>query len=234
MPNSWFRFKQFTVGQDLCAMKVGTDGVLLGAWTNIRDAETILDAGTGTGLIALMLAQRSQGRIDAIDIDEGAFRQAELNFRQSPFAERLRSVHVALQDYHPTKHYDLIVSNPPYFSQSLPSPDESRTTARHDDNLSLDELINHSVRLLSHKGRICLILPSERIDDALASASNHGLFLIRKILVCPTVSSPPKRVLLEFSRIHRTMEEDELAIEKERHVYTEAFIGLTKAYYMKM
>ena len=142
MANPYFKFKQFTIWHDKCAMKVGTDGALLGAWAAPKEARNILDIGTGTGLVALMLAQRCQAFIDAIDIDADACLQAEENVARSPFADRIRVHCCALNDFHPSapSHYDLIVSNPPYFHQALKCPDPKRNRARHTDTLSLEEL----------------------------------------------------------------------------------------------
>ncbi|MFM2293328.1 MAG: hypothetical protein RIS29_3141, partial [Bacteroidota bacterium] len=154
MANPFFRFKQFTVFHDRCAMKVGIDGVLLGCWTNVADTSMVLDIGTGTGLIALMIAQRTDAHIDAIDIDEGAFEQAMINVQASPWSSRLNVVLSSLQDFVSDKKYDLIVSNPPYFINSLKNPDEQRTTARHTDSLTHEELIDQCIPKLTEGGRI--------------------------------------------------------------------------------
>jgi tRNA1Val (adenine37-N6)-methyltransferase len=145
MSNPFFHFKQFTIYHNLCAMKVGVDGVLLGAWADCRNAGYILDAGTGSGLIALMLAQRSNAIIHAIDIDENSCNQAEINFTNSPFHDRLSVEHISFQNYFPPVRYDLIVSNPPYFANSLKSPDKNRNLARHDEFLPIEVLIKKAL-----------------------------------------------------------------------------------------
>ena len=232
MPNPYFRFKQFTVFHDLCAMKVGTDGVLLGAWADCSSAQTILDIGTGSGLIALMLAQRSNATITAIDIDESAYIQAGVNFKESPFNDRLNVYHSSIQQFSAPTKYDLIVSNPPYFSNSLQSPDASRTHARHTDSLPLSDLIKYSQLLLSPKGKLSLILPADVFEQVNSQALENSLFLCRKTLVRPTPSQAPKRVLLEYSQVQQTLIEDELFIEKSRHVYSEEYRKLTSEFYL--
>jgi tRNA1Val (adenine37-N6)-methyltransferase len=233
---SWlkaFRFKQFSVQHDLCAMKVGTDGVLLGAWTDVSEARTILDVGSGSGLIALMLAQRSRASIDAIDVDWNACRQAEINFANAPFSHLMRIIHSNLKDYFPDLKYDLIVSNPPYFVNSLKSPDAGRSIARHTDDLNFEDLIAHSSRLLSEKGKLSLILPADTCDTIQTLAKKHSLFLTRKTLIRPTADRPPKRILLEFSAENCPLKNvTELFIEQSRHVYSAEYIALTGDFYL--
>ena len=233
MPNPYFQFKQFTIFHDQCAMKVGTDGVLLGAWTDCSSASHILDIGTGSGLIALMLAQRSGAAIDALDIDEGACRQTEFNVKNSKFKDRIHVIHSDLKDFTPNKKYDLIVSNPPYFSNSLQAPDKQRNLARHNHTLSFEKLIEKSANLLTENGMIALILPSDAGDIIHSCAVNNGLFLSRKTLVSPKLETPPKRVLVEYSKINKIPEISELYIEKKRHVYSEEFRKLTEEFYLE-
>ena len=232
--NPYFQFKQFTVWHDLCAMKVGTDGALLGAWTNCSDAKTGLDVGTGSGLIALMLAQRSEALIDAIDSDENACLQAGINFRLSPFASRLQVLCRDFLHYCPEKSYDLIVSNPPYFENSLKSPDKQRSAARHADELSLNGLLEKSYQLLSPDGRLSLILPADNFDSAQDIAQQTGFYLTRKTAVSAIENRSPKRVLLEYAKIFVPPVENEIFIEKSDHSYSEEFTALMKAYYLKM
>ncbi|MDR1436988.1 MAG: methyltransferase [Candidatus Symbiothrix sp.] len=215
-------------------MKVGTDGVLLGAWANCSDVRTILDTGTGSGLIALMLAQRCPAKIDAIDLDKDACRQAQINFGNSPFSDRLLVHFSSLQNFSPERKYDLIVSNPPYFSNSLPSPDKGRTQARHNNTLPFDDLIKKSLTLLSPQGKLALILPYGDFGRIHVLAKENGLFLYRKTTVIPVQNRPPKRILLEYSRACSSPEENELIIEKSPSVYSEAYINLTKDFYLKM
>ena len=234
MANPFFRFKQFTVYHDRCAMKVGTDGVLLGAWADCSQAKTILDVGTGSGLIALMLAQRSSAKIDAIDVNQNAYEQAAVNFRHSPFDSRLTAFHSALQTFEPTGKYDLIVSNPPYFSNSLRCPDSDRSDARHADTLSLEVLIDCSAAMLSDIGTISLIIPVEQFESLKAAAYFNGLFLSRETLVYPKPDGLAKRVLAEFSRERKPFRKEELILEISRHVYSEKWKELTNDFYLNL
>lgn len=182
-----FRFKQFAVRQDRCPMKVGTDGVLLGAWAEVRPGDRrMLDVGTGTGLIALMLAQRSAAWITAVDIDVECATQAAENFAASPWADRLDAVSVAVQRYDPVEKFDLIVSNPPYYVDSLLSPDEGRNTARHAAGLPFGELAAAVVRLLSPGGRFALRCRPSRCSDSVRRLSGGSiLFAGRRFVPRP-------------------------------------------------
>lgn len=239
MPNSYFQFKKFTVYHDKCAMKVGTDGVLLGIWTDTTDATNILDIGSGTGLIALMLAQRSnfQTNIATIDIDRGAYLQTCENVRNSPF-ENISCAHISLQEYaslhENASSYDLIASNPPYFSESLHSPDEQRTLARHTGSLDLDTFFSCVAKLLSKDGKLSIVYPYIEKDKLIRLASEFGLYPSRVTRVYPVVNAQAKRILLEFRKDKKTLIENDLAIEKERHIYTDEFIALAKDFYLKM
>jgi tRNA1Val (adenine37-N6)-methyltransferase len=234
MSNTYFQFKQFTVLHDQCAMKVGTDGALLGAWTDCFATQTILDVGTGSGLIALMLAQRSDALIDAIDTNVDACRQAEINFGRSPFAARLRALHQDFLQYTPKHTFDLIVSNPPYFIHSLKSPDKQRTIARHADTLSLDGLFTKSHQLLSIIGRLSLILPTDDFDRVRTIASQTGFYPVRKTWVSAVENRPPKRVLLEYAKTFEPPVENGICISKSTHSYSAEYIALMKAYYLRM
>jgi len=215
-------------------MKVGTDGVLLGAWTRIEDAINILDIGTGSGLIALILAQKDkQLQIDAIDIDGVALEQARENIERSPFSTQIQCFNQSLQEYklNCEKQYNLIVSNPPYFEQSLKSPLHNRSIARHTDSLSVTELLQLSFELLSDDGRLSVIYPIEYKDYLLNQKILH---VIRITDVYPTPTSTPKRVLVEFSKTKSGLIEDNLIIEKERHIYSDQFTELARDYYIKL
>ena len=234
MANPFFRFKQFTVYHDRCAMKVGIDGVLLGCWTNVAKASTVLDIGTGTGLIALMIAQRTDAHIDSIDIDEGAFEQAIINVQASPWSSRLNVVLSSLQDFVSDKKYDLIVSNPPYFVNSLKNPNEQRTTARHTDSLTHEELIDQCIPKLTEGGRICLILPIQEGLSCVEYAQTKGLCCNKLTKVFPKPAAEAKRLLIELSfRVTETHQES-LIIETDRHVYSPEFSLLAKDYYLKL
>ena len=237
MSNQYFSFKQFTVYQDQCAMKVGIDGVLLGVWSCIENTTRILDIGTGTGLIALMLAQRSNSIIDSIDIHPNAFAQASENIRLSPWADRVKVQEISLQDFAvKTIHrYDLIVSNPPYFINSLKAPTEDRTTARHTDTLTHEELITNSIFLLKPLGRICIILPVTEAVKCKKFALNKGLFCRREVRVIPKPNAEAKRILMEFGLQDCQNEVTELVIESDiRHQYSVEFSALAKDFYLKL
>jgi len=233
MSNNYFQFKQFTVYHDLCAMKVGVDGVLLGAWADCRNVELALDVGTGSGLIALMLAQRSKGTVHAIDIDENACKQAEINFNNSPFHDRLSIESVAFQDFSSSVRYDLIASNPPYFSQSLKSPDPNRNLARHNDCLPLEALIKKSASLLSPQGKAAFILPFDRLEEMHAYIVENHLFICRETLVSSLQNRPPKRVLIEYSLInHGRTEKNGFYIGETKRTYSDEYRALTKEFYL--
>lgn len=235
MPNPFFTFKQFTVYHDRCAMKVGTDGVLLGAWTDLTRSHRILDIGTGTGLIALMAAQRCpEARITAIDIDSEAVLQARENFQSSLWSNRLEAM---LQDvciYTSGTGFDTIVSNPPYFIDSLKCPDRQRNTARHTDTLDAGKLLEKVAELLTPDGCFSLILPSEQTELLFQTAALHGLYPSRLTQVITRPGLPPKRSLVEFRKTVQDYPVNELVVELERHVYSEEYIALTKDFYLKM
>lgn len=238
MPNPYFSFKQFTVYHDQCAMKVGTDGVLLGAWVNIDSAKTILDIGAGSGLVTLMLAQRAENSvIDSIEIDEQAAKQANENYRQSPFSNINYCQHISLQQFtlSSTSKYDVIVSNPPYFQGALKSPDVQRTQARHTDILSIEELLMLSSSMLNDLGKISLVYPADDKDFILKVAEANGLFLSRLTNVFPVVGmTKPKRVLMEFTKNKKEPTITSLVIENSRHIYSPDFINLVSDFYLKM
>lgn len=239
MPNSFFKFKQFTIYHDKCAMKVGTDGVLLGAWATVSDSRrSILDVGTGSGLIALMLAQRnSAAQILGIDIDANAVLQASENFENSPFSNRLRAEQTSFEEWikSETEKVDLIVSNPPFFSDSLQSPNKKRTLARHDTSLLIKSLFEFSKMKLSENGLLSLILPYSQKQVCEQFARDNKWFLSRCTTVFPKPDSQPKRLLLEFSKnLVPQPQINEIVIEEARHKYTSDYIELTKDFYLKM
>lgn len=196
-----FKFRQFTVNQDLCAMKVGTDGVLLGAWA--RGGSRVLDVGTGTGVIALMMAQRfPEARVTAIDIDEGAVSQARQNVEQSPFAARVEVLHTRVQDLQMRMPgvFDAVVSNPPYFVDALKAPDGQRTVARHAETLTYGELMEAAWRLLSDDGELSVIVPFDyrrRMED---EATFRGFFPCRICAVRTVAGRQARRYLLSFRK----------------------------------
>ena len=235
MSNNFFKFKQFTVFQDQCAMKVGTDGVLLGAWSNVSGCVNVLDIGTGTGLIALMIAQRNaKVIIDAIDIEENCIKQAQQNIAQSPFVHRIDAQQKTFQYLvqQTDKKYDLIVSNPPYFQNALKSTSVSRSYARHTDTLSFYEIISEGATLLTQNGSIALVLPYEFKQAVLTHAVTVNLYAHRITNVSPVVQKPPKRLLVEFGKREIECIENNLTIEHSRHHYTEDFKVLTNDFYL--
>ncbi len=233
-----FHFKQFSIQQDKCAMKIGTDGVLLGAWATVENAQTIFDIGTGTGLIALMLAQRNtQVTINAIEIDEAAFLQARDNFKNSPFATRLNIIHQSIQTYANTSssRYDLIISNPPFFikNKGTNSNQKNRQIARQTNLLTHTELLDCVLKLLSIEGRFCVILPYLEGLNFIQQAKIKSLFCNKMIEVRGRIEKPIERLLLEFSRQDLPLIREELVIQKssKRHDYTPKYINLTKDFY---
>ncbi|NOZ45660.1 MAG: methyltransferase [Chlorobi bacterium] len=235
MPNDYFRFKQFLIKQDKCAMKVGTDGVLLGAWTNCNNATRILDIGTGTGLIALMLAQRSNVEIDAVEIDELAYKQASENINNSRWKYKITVYNSSFEDYLKTcrKKYSLIVSNPPYFSNSIKAKNIARTMARHNDSLPISQLISGSKKLLTTNGVMAIIIPAAQFSIVKNQANSHGLFIKSIMNIYPKPAKKIKRIMVEFSKQKRKPTEKNLIIEKEkRHEYSEEYKELTKEYYL--
>jgi len=236
MPNPYFRFKQFVVYQDRCAMKVGTDGVLLGAWADVSSAHSILDIGTGTGLIALMVAQRSEAKITALEIDVEASQQAQENVDRSPWNNRIEVMNQSLQEFALcSRKYDRIISNPPYFNQSLKSPKEGRTMARHTDLLSYEDLLRGVVSLLDEHGVFSVILPYQEKETFIALSERYGLHPLRIMKVLPTPTSTPKRFMAEFSFVSTSCVESEMVIESEgRHQYSEAYKQLTEEFYISM
>ncbi|HOU02323.1 MAG TPA: methyltransferase [Bacteroidales bacterium] len=235
MSNSYFSFKQFTIRQDRCAFKVGTDGVLLGASADTGGAQKILDIGTGTGLIALMLAQRCQAEITAIEPDKDSFGQACENVRNSKWQKRINIHNSSLQDFNPGNlKYDLIVSNPPYFRDSLKNPDPAKAASRHNINLSENELLKGVSRLLEDTGKLQVIMPYAEGNIFIAEASDFGLFCIKIIKIKSLPTSDIRRLILTFSRTRQEAVKQFLTIEHgRRHEFTDEYKNLTKDFYLK-
>jgi len=196
MANDWFQFQQFRVNQDQCAMKISTDAVLLGGLAFGETPIDILDVGTGTGVIALMMAQRfSESQITAVELDDLAVNQAKDNFEESPFASRLKVFKGAFQEFNTEKKYDLIVSNPPYFPDHLKSKDEQRNIALHTGALSFEDLISNVARILNPKGEFWVILPPRQMLDLVRISNEFDLFPNRKYTI---KDRPGKKVLREI------------------------------------
>jgi len=235
MPNPYFRFKKFTVFHDRCAMKVGTDGVLLGAWTSITNTQQILDIGTGSGLIALMLAQRSLAKIDAVEIDREACNQARENIINSPWLNRIQIYHNSIQNYtiNCPKRYNLLISNPPFFTNASKSAIKERTVARHSDLLEQFEILQIAEKLLYEDGRLAIIYPTEQAIIFQEKAETFGFYCQRKLYVKSTPQSPIKRILLELGKISREYQESTVIIEMARHNYSAEFVNLIKDFYLR-
>jgi tRNA1Val (adenine37-N6)-methyltransferase len=235
---SKFQFKQFSIQQDRCAMKIGTDGVLLGAWVSLeKNPQSILDIGAGTGILSLQLAQRCQAEtLEAIEIDEDAFEQCVGNFENSPWGDRLFCFHASAQEYaaEMEEEYDLIISNPPFYSDEYKSGDNKRNTARFTDTLPFRDLAIFAYQFLSEKGIFALILPRKEEENFIALALEVGLFPKRICRVKGNPTSEVKRSLMEFIFEKFEIIEEELTIEISRHVYTEAYKNLVKDFYLKM
>lgn len=230
-----FEFKQFSVNQSKCAMKVGTDAVLLGAWVEVNGATNILDIGTGTGVIAIMMAQKSTSEIIALDIDAQACEQSRENISNSPWPERIKVFNESLQHFAATSHrkFDLIVSNPPYFVDAYKSAEESRNQARHTDQLPFIDLVKCSKELLHTNGRLCIILPTKESLKFRELAAANNLYLTKITHVKTTQYKDEKRQLLQFEHINKKLFEETLVIEQdERHCYSKEYKELTKDFYL--
>ncbi|WP_345955730.1 methyltransferase [Mucilaginibacter sp. PAMB04168] len=227
-----FNFKQFSVNQAGCAMRVNTDGVLLGALALQRDAEQILDIGTGTGVIALMLAQRfPNAKVNAVEIDEAAVLTAGENFSASPFVERLREHHSSFQHHftvNSASKYDLIVSNPPFYIRSLQSPGAAKSLAKHADEAFFEELIAHCSAHLTTEGSIWLILPPETAELVKLLAEKMYLHLTQVINIQSFAHSTPHRQILTFKSQQTVIQNQRLILYSEPKLHTDAYKGILK------
>lgn len=232
----FFRFKKFTIHQDKCAMKVGTDGVLLGAWTDPRLATKIADIGTGTGLIAIMLAQKSNASITGIEIDTGAATQAKENMSNTLWKDRLNVVEADIRDYYPhhEAEFDLIVSNPPFFNENTKGYSEKRNIARHTDGLSFGLLVEAVSFILKEDGRFSVIIPATSAQEFISEAIRHKLSLTRKTEVITKLGTPAKRVMMEFCKNtsnNATTEYAQLLLSENGNKSQE-YINLTSDFYL--
>ncbi|MGB0404253.1 MAG: tRNA1(Val) (adenine(37)-N6)-methyltransferase [Salibacteraceae bacterium] len=230
-----FHFKQFTVQQENAPFKVGTDGVLIGSWAKCTETNgSILDIGTGTGLISLMLAQRFPScKITAIEINSDAASQAKSNFEASPWKDRIQLIHSKFQECEFPNQFDLIVCNPPFFSNSQKGEQYGKNLARHEVELNLNDLIFNSKRLLQEKGNLSLVIPFDRLKELEQLVAVNKLNITRKCEVSPKPSTPPKRVLLEISKKQSNLKSSSLVLELERHKYSVEYNRLTKDFYLK-
>jgi len=231
-----FRFKQFSVEDDQSSMRIGTDAVLLGAWINPEKRSEMLDIGTGCGVIALMMAQKCNAAVTAIDIDENSARQASGNFRNSPWNSRMNAIHCSFQEFTrlPTKSFDLVITNPPYFRNSLRSPLKNRNMARHDDQLNTRDLLTGVAGILHSTGKFCLILPAGDALSFQSDAKEHNLLLVRQLMVKSKPGTNPKRIAMEFVfSAPGFVVTEEIIIRREDNSFTGAYRELTKDFYLQ-
>ncbi|TVR40073.1 MAG: methyltransferase domain-containing protein [Cryomorphaceae bacterium] len=236
MPSSYFQFKQFRIDQDRCAMKVGTDGVLLGAWaTPMHPPQKILDVGTGTGLVSLMMAQRfNTSKITAIEIDPDAARQAHENVCASKFAQRIEVIEADIMNWLPSAPPDFIVCNPPFFKHQLEAPGHARTLARHQKRFDLSQFLYHARIIIAPVGSMAIILPTGALSEA--EYKLYNWYLARKMAIRPTPGKMAHRELLLLTTLHsETVTEPDLIIESSgRHNYSEEYKALTRDFYLHM
>ena len=233
MGNSWFQFQQFRVEQDRCAMKISTDAVLLGTLVKSDAPKQILDIGTGTGVIALMLAQRfPQASLTAIELDPEAAGQAAENCEQSPFSERLTVIQGRFQDFKEEKRFDLLVSNPPFFPDHLPASDPKRNQALHTQSLSFEELLHKASQLLAPSGSFWVILPPRQMQDFLQCAKGNGLFLGTRVHIRDNASKPVHREVVGFtlSEPLTSVLPMELLLKNEDGSYSENYRNLISGF----
>jgi len=234
MDGNHFTFKQFTINQEKSAFKVGTDGVLLGAYSDVTGAKRILDIGTGTGLIPLMLAQRSEAEIVAIEPDHDSYLQSCENINRSKWKNRIRVVETSLQEFSDIQKFDMVVTNPPYFSESLKNPDQRKSFARHNDSLNSADVLNSLANLLKEDGHLQLIMPYAEGNLMIAEAAAYGFYCQDILKIKPLPTSEIRRLILRFGRERVRATEKFLTIEHgKRHEFTEEYINLTKIFYLK-
>jgi tRNA1Val (adenine37-N6)-methyltransferase len=234
--NNFFQFKQFKIIQEKAAMKVNTDGVLLGAWTNLEGVKSVLDVGTGTGLIALMFAQRSDALITGVEIEKNAAEEAVQNVQNSNWGNRVTIYNTSFQEFAAISEikFDLIATNPPFFSNAIKNANPHLSMARHNDLLSFVDIIFGAVKLLTGTGKLALILPFNQSIDFIAKARLKGLFLNRMTEVKPFPGKEPNRCLMEFGKSESIMQKSQMTIFEDSKIdYSEDFKSLTRSFYLK-
>ncbi len=235
--NNYFQFKKFRINQEKSAMKVNTDGVLLGAWTDLTSVNTVLDIGTGTGMISLMIAQRSAATITGIEIEKNAAEEAYINVQHSVWNERIKIEHVSFQDFadHSNDRFDLIVSNPPFFSNSAKNREPHVAIARHNHKLPFSDILSGSLKLLAESGKLALILPADSAGGFIEEAQQNNLFLARLTEVQPFPGKEPNRYLMEFGRELKKVQKNRISVYNETGKdYSEDFKLLARDFYLKL
>ena len=230
-----FQFKQFSIHDEKSTIKVGTDAVLLGAWINPKRSKSILDIGTGSGIIALMVAQKSDAKIKAIDIDFDSIQESTANFNNSPWSENLYARHISFLDFvkQTNEKYDLILSNPPYFNNSLKSPSDKKNLSKHASTLLHKELLLGVKKLISPDGMFAVIIPYDQMNSFKNIALIEGLFCNKKLIIYPTPKKPANRILMEFCLNRQSqLKEDELIIRTESGIFSEQYKTLTRDFYL--
>lgn len=230
-----FRFKQFSVKNEQSGMKVGTDGVLLGAWADVSKAKNALDIGSGTGLLSLMLAQRnSELKITGVEIDPLAYEESLENVRNSPWADRIQIINQDFLSFETEEKFDLIISNPPFYEDALDAPDAQRSLARSADALSLEEFFTKAISMLTKNGSLAFIYPISALKKINRLADKNEFYCKRYTYVTGREDLPLKRVLCQVKDGAPVVTVDFLAIEVQRHEYTEKYIDLVRDFYLKM
>jgi len=228
-----FEFKEFSVNQEGCAMRINTDGVLLGAFAELSNARSILDIGTGTGVIALMLAQRfPEAKVWAVEIDKLASQRAKENFENSIFKHRMESINSDIFHWDIDVKFDLIVSNPPFYINSLHNPDQRRKVAKHTDDDFFKGMIDFAGNKLEEKGELQIIVPNELLDFLINEAELKGLFLNRKIDIHSFTDSEVFRCILCFSRSEGSIQQEKFVIYKEQSQHSDSYKQILKPYFL--
>ena len=230
--NTHFSFKKFTIHQDQTAMKVTTDACILGAYTDVQNAKRILDIGTGTGLVALMLAQRSEAQIEGVEIDEVSCNQAVENIKNSIFKDKIKIYHADIQFFSSENYYDLIVSNPPFFQNHLKAETPSRNNALHTDTLSFKDLLSSVIRLLSPNGTFVVLLPAYESSILELMANESGLFANKKLNIHHREGSKILRIITTFGFTKTEPQNEQLFIKNSDESYTTDFQRLLRDYYL--
>jgi tRNA1Val (adenine37-N6)-methyltransferase len=234
MTNTYFSFKQFTINQDKSAFKVGTDGVLLGAYAGLSASGNILEIGSGTGVVSIMLAQRCDAMITTIEPDYDSFLQTTGNVARCKWHDRIRVEHTDFQNFRTTEKFDLIITNPPYFAGSLKNPDARKAVTRHNDSLSSAEILEGVLKFMKEDGCLQLIMPYAEGNVFIAEAAGYGLYCNNILKIKPLPSAEIRRLILTFSKTQKKTVEKFLTIENgARHEFTEEYMNLTREFYLK-